>query len=350
MTMDKANTFPFLLTLPFCLMAVLVILLHSEQYTTNHTALSLAITLDFLIVIPLVYLLLIKKTNLPKTTALPIMLLGIVLCNFFLPEEDQYFLQLFNSWCLPLIELSLLSYVFIYLRKAMQLAAKEQKGSYDFLSVLKSSCADLLPRRALIPVVTEIAVFYYGFIAWKKRTLASNEFSYHKNSGTISLLIAVIFIVAIETVSLHIILLKWSTTAAWIASALSVYSGLQLFGFLRSMRKRPILIEDGKLYLRYGIMTETTVELKNIDRIELSTKEVSQSKSIRKLSFLGELESHNVVLHLKRKNSLIGLYGFKKDYHSLLFHVDKAEDFKAKLLEEMIAIEVPRDSIKQHTN
>lgn len=45
----------------------------------------------------------------------------------------------------------------------------------------------MLPKVALIPVVTEIAVIYYGFINWKKRNLKPYEFLYHKDSGTITL-------------------------------------------------------------------------------------------------------------------------------------------------------------------
>lgn len=104
--------------------------------------------------------------------------------------------------------------------------AKNNKGGFDFFSVLKTTCTELLSKRALVPVVTEISVFYYGFIAWKKRILKANEFSCHKNSGTVSLLIAVIIIVGVETVSLHVLLLKWSETTAWISTALSVYSGI----------------------------------------------------------------------------------------------------------------------------
>jgi hypothetical protein len=53
------------------------------------------------------------------------------------------------------------------------------------------------------------------------------------------------------------------------------------------MVKRPISIERNKLYLRYGIMTESTIDIKNIDSIELSSKDIETNKETRKLSFLG---------------------------------------------------------------
>jgi hypothetical protein len=326
--MKKSIQLPLLLGIPLGIMVAMVLLVQSTLFKDNPAALSFAVTVDLLLTVPLIYFLLIRKTTLPKTSVLPFLIVGLVLCSFLLPDENQYYLKLFKSWCLPFIELSVFSYVIIYLRKGMKQAAKDHKGSFDFFSVLKTTCTELLPKRALVPVVTEIAVFYYGFIAWKKRILKANEFSYHKNSGTVSLLIAVIIIVGIETVSLHVLLLKWSETAAWIATALSIYSGVQLFGFLKSMGKRPISVENGQLYLRYGIMTETTIDLTNIDRIELSTKEVILDQDTRKLSFVGELESHNVVMHLNQKNTLHGLYGIKKDFQSLVFYVDDPNALK----------------------
>lgn len=89
-------------------------------------------------------------------------------------------------------------------------------------------------------------MFYYGFIYWKKRELIENEFSYHTDSGTITLLI--IFIVAIKTVVLPILVTKWSSLVACILTLLSVYSGIKIFGFLKSMFKRPLSFENNKLF------------------------------------------------------------------------------------------------------
>ncbi len=163
------------------------------------------------------------------------------------------------------------------------------------------------------------------------RPIKENEFSYHKDSGTLSLLIAIIFIVAIETVVLHLLLVKWSSLSAWIFTFLSIYSGIQFFGFLKSMLKRPISIENDRLYLRYGIMKETTIDLKDIDSIEISSKDIALNKETRKLSFLGELESHNVIISLKKENTLTGLYGIKRGFKILALHIDDKVAFKNRI-------------------
>ena len=94
------------------------------------------------------------------------------------------------------------------------------------------------------------------------------------------------------------------------------------------MPKRPISIENGRLYLRYGIMNETTIELNKIESIILSSKDIEPTTETRRLSILGELESHNLVIRLKEENILYGLYGIKRKYKVLALYVDNKEEFQ----------------------
>lgn len=309
----------------------MIFIAKSSIFSTNPNSLSTGITVDLLLTVPFIYFLLIRKTNIPKTTVVPFLIGGIVICSLIIPSENQYYLNLFKTWVLPIVELSILTFVIYNVRKAIKRYRLNSNESIDFFTTLKSTCYEILPKGTVIPVVTEIAVFYYGFIHWRKRKLEKNEFTYHKDSGTIAILIAIIFIVAIETVVFHILLSKWSDIAAWVLTFLSIYSGIQLFGFLKSMYKRPSSIENDKVFLRYGIMNETTIDLSNIDTIEISSKDIELNKETRKLSFLGELESHNMVIRLKEENTLIGLYGIKRKYKNLAFHIDKKVEFKNQI-------------------
>ena len=317
--------------IPLLIIGIMVFITKSNIFSANPSSLSIGITFDLLLTVPLVYFLLIRKTNIPKTTVVPFLIVGIIICSLILPTENQYYLNLFKTWVLPIVELSILSFVIFNVLKGIKRYKLNKTESSDFFTTLKNTCYEILPKGMVIPVVTEIAVFYYGFVHWKKRKLKDNEFTYHKESGTISLLIAIIFIVAVETVVLHILLQKWNVTVAWILTFLSIYSGIQLLGFLKSMSKRPILIKDDKLYLKYGIMNETTIDLKSIDSIEISSKDIELNKETRKLSILGELEGHNIIIRLKQENKLNGLYGIKRTYKNLALHVDNKIEFKNRI-------------------
>lgn len=316
--------------IPLGLLGTLILLMKSSFLNGNDT-LNFAITVDLLLTVPLVYFLLIRKSQIPKTTVFPVMIIGLLIGSYLLPEESQTYLDLFKNWALPVIELSILTFVIIKVRKAIKTYQKLKSKSPDFYETLKNVCSEILPKKLVLPFSTEVAAIYYGFINWKKRKLNENEFSYHKDSATISLLGATIFIIVIETFVLHILLSKWNNTIAWILTFLSIYSGIQLLGFLKSMSKRPILIKDDKLYLKYGIMNESTIDLKSIDSIEISSKDIELNKDTRKLSFLGELESHNIIIRLKQENELTGLYGIKRMYRNLAIHVDNKIEFTNRI-------------------
>ncbi|WP_240623427.1 hypothetical protein [Brumimicrobium aurantiacum] len=73
------------------------------------------------------------------------------------------------------------------------------------------------------------------------------------------------------------------------------------------------------------------IPFSDIQKIELSSKSLEKKKFTKTLSPLGNLESHNVIIHLKRENELIGLYGIKKRFNLLGLHIDKPKDFNENM-------------------
>ncbi|MEZ5013591.1 MAG: hypothetical protein R2794_04805 [Chitinophagales bacterium] len=259
------------------------------------------------------------------------MLIGIFIGSYFLPKENQTYLDICKNWILPVCELSILIFVIFKIRKAIKNHKTLNSATPDFYDTLKRISRDILPEKLALPFATEIAVFYYGFIVWKTREIKNNEFTYHKTSGTIALLIGFIMIIGMETLALHFLLARWSNVAAWILTALSVYTAIQVLGFAKSLSKRPVSINTGSLTLKYGILNEVDIPFADIEKIELSRKSLEKDKLTRTLSPLGALESHNVVIHLKKENALIGLYGIKKKFNILGLHIDKPKEFMEKM-------------------
>jgi hypothetical protein len=210
---------------------------------------------------------------------------------------------------------------------------KTLKGkSPDFFSALKSTSYEILPKRLAMPFATEIAVFYYGFINWKKRTIAENEFTYHKDSGTLALLGVLILIIGIENFAFHILISRWSIIGAYILSGISVYTAIQIFGIAKSLPKRPSSINENSVTLKYGILNEVEILFSEIGSIELSSTSIEKDTLTKMLSPFAELEGHNVVITLKNVNQLIGLYGIKKKFKVLGLHIDKPKEFKEKII------------------
>jgi len=315
---------------PLVLLGTLILLMNSSFLNGNDT-LSFAITTDLLLTVPLVYFLLIRKSKIPNTTVIPVMIIGLIIGSYFLPPESQTYLSIFKTWALPIIEISILTFVIIKVRSAIRKYKRLQGSTPDFFNALKSTCYDILPKKLVLPFATEVAVFYYGFINWKTKKLNDNEFTYHKKSGTPALFYAFILIIGIETIAIHFLLTRWSLIAAWILTALSIYSAIQVLGFAKSLTQRPITINQESITLKYGILNEVEIPFSDVDKIELSQKSLAKDKLTKTLSPLGELESHNVILHLKKENELMGLYGVKKKFIILGFHVDEPKKFSERM-------------------
>jgi len=316
--------------IPLAILGFLIFLTQSTWLNKNDT-LSLAITLDLLLTVPLVYFLMIRKTDIPKTTVVPVMIVGLLIGTYCLPKDNQTYLKLFRTWVLPLIELGILTYVVSKVYVATKKYKSIKGTAPDFFSALRSTCAEILPKKLVYPFATEVAVIYYGFFSWKNKSLAENEFSYHKKSGSSALLGAFILILIAETFAFHFLLAYWSHVVAWIVTALSIYTLIQLFGLARSLSKRPVVINEQTLTLRYGFLNEVDIPFSDIDNLELSRKPLEKDKLNIKLSPLGELESHNMIIRLKKEHKLVGFYGIKKQFTMIGFHIDQAALFKQKM-------------------
>ena len=316
--------------IPLTLLLILVFIIKSP-ISKGNDILNLAITLDLLLIVPFIYFLLIRKSQIPKTTVVPVMIVGLLIGSYFLPKESQTYLSIFKTWALPVIELSIFTFVIIKVRSANKKFKEINSLTPDFFTALKSTCYEILPKKIVLPFATEIAVIYYGFINWKVRDINKNEFTYHKKSGAPALFGAFILIIGIETFAFHFLLTRWSIIVAWILTILSIYTAIQIFGFAKSISKRPITINQNSLTLKYGILNEVEIPFADIDKIELSWKPLDKDVLTKTLSPLGELESHNVILYLKKENELIGLYGLKKKFKVIGFHIDESKEFKDKI-------------------
>ncbi|WP_020534368.1 hypothetical protein [Lewinella cohaerens] len=316
---------------PLSLFGVLILLMKSSFLTGSSDAINLAITADLLLTVPLVYFLLIRKTEIPKTTVVPMMIIGLLIGSYLLPQGSQAYLTIFKAWVLPVIEVSLLLFVTFKVRKAIKTYKGVKGATPDFFNALKNTCREILPTKLATPFATEVAVMYYGFIHWSARSLQEHEFTYHKRSGTPALLGIFIFIIGIETVAIHLLLASWSNIAAWVLTTLSIYTGVQLLGFAKSLSQRPISIRKNSLALKYGILSEVEVSLSDIDHVELSRKPLAKDSLSEKLSPLGEMESHNVIIHLTRAYELTSLYGKKKTFKVLGLHIDQPKVFKERV-------------------
>ncbi|MFZ9045243.1 MAG: hypothetical protein ACO2ZZ_05215 [Cyclobacteriaceae bacterium] len=299
-----------------------------SNYSAN-SFFAIAITIDFTLFLPLVYLLLIRKSNIPNVTVVPVFVLCLAVAFYSIPAQFQGAIQWVELWVLPIVELSVLSFVgfkFYQIRKAFKGTVGNQKlDAYDAMVL---ACEKAFPGIAGKLLASELSMLYYGFLTWKKPVYQSNEFSIHKKSGVLVILAFIIGLVIVETGVIHLLVQNWNSTVAWILTILSIYSGMQVFGFLKSIPRRPIKFSESSLYLRFGIMSSVEIPYSMIEAAELNKKELSEETDIVELSPLGILGGgHNILIRSTNPLHLQKLFGMKKAFSEIVFFVDEPERF-----------------------
>ena len=312
-------------TVPAAIMLISFAIISSTAFQAQPDALSIGITLDLLLISPLVYLLLVRKRNIPNLTAVPVFLLGVVAASLLLPDAQQGLLNQFKTYAIPVVELTVFTLITLKVRQMIRLYRKENKTAPDTYAAIREAALQVLPRPAAMALATEVSVFFYGLLRWKKRPTAIHEFSYHRESGSLALWGALLFLVIAETSVVHILLAPAYPVAAWVLTILSLYTGLQFLGFVRAIAPRPITVTAHSLELRYSLLGEMSVAKTNIKALRVDKKDLPEDKSIKYLSPIGALEGHNMVLELHEPQQLMGLYGIKRKVSALAFYVDEPQ-------------------------
>lgn len=110
-------------------------------------------------------------------------------------------------------------------------------------------------------------MFHYALFAWKtspELPSGVRGFTYHHKNGYTGIAAIFIFLIAIETVALHLLVMHWSTALAWILSSLSVYGIFFLLGDMNAAKNRPIFIEEDTLVLRIGTRWRIRIPFRDI--------------------------------------------------------------------------------------
>ena len=315
----------------FLLMLVgfLIILTQMSVFHAYPNEMSIGITLDFIITIPVLYFFLIRqKKAIPKFSVISVFVVCLIIAGIVLPTENQDLLTKVKYVAVPLIELSVLAMVIYKTRSIIRTYQKQEKKEYDFFNTISLVCKEVMPERVGQILATEIAVFYYLF-STKKKSKTEFEYTYFRKSGIKTIVSVMLELMLVETLVVHLVLEKWNSTVAWVLTILGLYTFFQIIALLRSMNHRLIKIdtENKLLHLRYGFFSQTTIPFSAISKIEQNRKSLPEDKSIIQFSPLGFLDTHNIIITVSSKLVLHRLYGFKNDYQAIAIFIDEKEKF-----------------------
>ena len=222
---------------------------------------SLALTVDFLVGLPVAYYLLVARPRgLSPLTVGPVALCGFVVLRLAVPAEHASARLFAEGLILPL-ELCVLWAVSRRMRAA--LGAARGAGDRDPLEALVAEVRSSLPaRRAAEAVASELAVLHFAFFSWREAPHVPDGHvgvTTHRRSNHGPILVVVFLVLVAEGLVVHLLLERWSPTVAWIATGLGAYGGVWLFADWRATVLRPFVIGADELWLRAGLRWQARI-------------------------------------------------------------------------------------------
>ncbi len=309
---------------PALIIAACIIITFCNIFKQHSSELSIGILCDLLVLSPLIYYFIIRKSTISKLTVLRVFTLGLFVASIVLTKQHNTILEFIKTWVAPLLEIALVTFI-IWKFYQVRLINKN-KNHFDFLIHARLILASVLGNKKVANIIaSEIAMFYYLFNKKYKNNFL--QFTSHKENGIIIVLYTFLFICLLETLVMHFVFALWNTTAAWIFSGLSAYTCLQLLAHIRAIYSRPILITQKQVILRNGLLGgDVELDISNINNIELSSKDVV-SKSAISMAFLKVIENHNTVIYLKEEVIITKAFGIKKTAKIILANIDESKMF-----------------------
>lgn len=306
----------------------------------KYPELSWAITFDLTLTAPILFLVVSRKSNISKIRAIPIFVVGILVATFVLPIHHQHFLNYITTYLLPLVELFVLFFLILKVRKGVKIFKRLAADNYDFYFISKKSAKELFgTSRIGAFLASEISMLYYALSSWSKRKLLPNEYSNYKERGSIQLAGAFLTVILIETLAFHILLVYFEKNVlAWILTFSSLYTAIIIFAHIRALIKRPSELTNAVLYLKNGLIADVKIKIEEIESIELTmTKVDAPGLKIGNMGLGKESTNHTIAMYFKIPQTIEKIYGFTENCDLLLFHLDDKEEFVQKVKELMIA-------------
>ncbi len=292
---------------------------------------SLAVTTDLVVGIPvLYYLLVVRRNKFPIIALLPVLLSAGLITSLILPPTSQLYLE-WVKYAVPDLLLLLMA------AEVLESFRTMRRDSIYAMDALELSLRKLFGSTPLtLYVATELSAWYYvlagWFVRWSSPLPGLIPFSYHKKTLYPMLLTALSFVALVESVALHLIIQHWNVTAAWIVSALNVYTMIWVFADFNAIRLNPIVLDSHTLHIRQGLRWRGSVSLLDISEVRPIKHADKEQTGYISLALSTDAR---LVVSLTKSIILTGFLGRQKQVSSIGLALDDEKLFVAEIAKRM---------------
>ena len=317
------------LGLTILILGIEYFVVHSPKFILHGNLISLAITIDLTIVIPLLYYFLIpRKLNISSITVLIVFFFCTLIATVLLPAQDQKYLNQIK-YLLIFTELAITLYTIIKLGKIIKEYKSHSQKQPDFVYNLTIAMEKVMGNFKIWPIVIgEISTIRYGFFFWlgeKEIKEGQKFFTTHKNSGYAAIWAIIFSVMLIETTGMHLLIRNWSPGLAVVITILSIYGIIFFISDLASIIKRPVVFNNNKLFFRIGTRWNAIIKPEIIQSVEsIRNFDKQKNKDTLNCALAGD---PNIKITLTKPITFKSFYGIKKSSDKFVFNIDNEKEF-----------------------
>lgn len=197
---------------------------------------------------------------------------------------------------------------------------------------LEAGFATILPPRLMHAMAREAAAMRLALFGWGLAPDVPEGASAHAYHRYLAPLLWVFLALqAIELAVVHLLLVQWQPTLAWVLFGVSIAGMLWFVALIKSIRLRPVLLTAEGVAVRGGLLVDLRVPFDAIARVgERFDPALLKDAATVNCAVLSE---PNVTLTLARPLPMRGLLGGEKRVDRVALRLDEPEAFLAELRE-----------------
>ena len=304
-----------------------------SQFVASSEMLAVAVAIDMVVTLPVVYFLLIRTPSVPKITVIAVFFVCTLAASMLLPENETGFLDAVVTYAIPAAEIGVLGYLGFRVYRTRSAFLAERAAGRDMIERLRRAFVrEIKPAAIARAAAFEIGTFLIATLG--QRRPEGVAVTYHKRNSPRMLLGVFGGVLAVETAVVHILLAMWTPIAAWVATAGSAYLLIQMVAHFRALSCRPITLTEESLFIRCGILGDVEAGLDLIESVEPIGPMQDATGEVFELSPLGPFTQPNVLITFTHPVEVNRPYGLVSKAEKIRLAVDEPEAFSSMLTEK----------------
>jgi len=189
---------------------------------------------------------------------------------------------------------------------------------------------NVFPKQLVRIAISECRVLWLGLFRWRSPVDApagTRAFAYH--TYLTPMLAALLVLQLIELSVVHLLLMRWSPSIAWIILGLSTWGVIWTIALLKSFRIKPVLLKNRSVHVRTGMIYDFEIPINSI--ADTRTGFTSDELATARILNLALMSSPNVTLRLAEPITIRTFSGRRKKISGVALRLDDSSGFVTEL-------------------